>query len=716
MNVDDAAVRSWVLFTVPDRMRAAIKVALSITLAFLIPMAMGWSQGSTAAITVMVIAAAGDTRQSLMAGSLRLGGTVVGAIVGLTLIAWFAQDRLYYLLSVSLAASLFLYLSSAYKGDGTVFMLSAVVMLMVFNGGDAENAFLYGVDRAYMTMFGVLVYTLVCSFLWPDHAEYKLEQDAQKMLALDVDLLKVLRHGVDNARQREVLQSIVEAENALAANWQAANRQMDDVASYRREWQGLISTHRALSRELSSALEPVERSPMDYAAFIHDYDSILDAIERQFTDIDRIWQGQAPQTTGSPVVVFWQPQAKRDLSHLEFARVAARVHTLREMLRLGEQLRQIVICLSTLGEPLKLDIPASGGSQFQWLDLESVKLAVRVFITFWIAVAVWVTINPPGGFVFVTMSVLLLPLVSFTPLPPKLLYILFSIGFVFAVPCYVFLLPSLSQGYQLGLFLFAYSFFGQYVFKGPIAIFFMLGLMTLGIGNTMNYNMAVLFTTMLLFYLVITCLVFSSYFVFNAKPEYLFNLMRRRFFRHTRQLLYLRVQDPTVGNRRRMGRYRGSLVTTLAKMKLWAGKVDTGYFHKNNTADLLAFAEACELLDFRTSAIVDTSREHRNPLLVGKFKEQFSEGRFEGVLGALSARHINAATYQAFDRLAPSAQWVESGLNKLFQDVDTDSLSEQDIAYFYTQLNQLALLWHGLASCEKAMQAIDWQQLGESRF
>jgi hypothetical protein len=221
---------------------------------------------------------------------------------------------------------------------------------------------------------------------------------------------------------------------------------------------------------------------------------------------------------------------------------------------------------------------------------------------------------------------------------------------------------------------------------------------------------------MLMFYLVITCLMFSNYFVFKAKPEYLFNVMRRRFFRHTNYLLGLRQQRPTAGNQRRTRRYRSSLVATLAKIKLWAGKVDTAYFHNNNTADLLAFADACELLDFRTSAIVAVSREYRNPLFIDKFAGHFSEGRVEQLLSALSAKHIGAANYQRFEQLAPSVEWVESELNQLFQDVDSDSLSEQDIAYFYMQLNQLALFWHSLAACEKAMQAIDWQQLGESRF
>ena len=47
----------------PDyaRSKYAIKTALSLTLAYLVPMSMGWPQPQTAAITVMLITATGLT-------------------------------------------------------------------------------------------------------------------------------------------------------------------------------------------------------------------------------------------------------------------------------------------------------------------------------------------------------------------------------------------------------------------------------------------------------------------------------------------------------------------------------------------------------------------------------------------------------------------------------------------------------------------------------
>ena len=132
----------------PAKFRYATKTALSLTLAYLIPMSMGWPQPQTAATTVMLIAATGMVSDSLQKGVLRVLGTLAGAIMGLALIAIYPQDRMVYLLAASVVVSIIIYLYNAYQGDSTVFMLTAVVTLMVFNGGDADGAFLYGVDRA----------------------------------------------------------------------------------------------------------------------------------------------------------------------------------------------------------------------------------------------------------------------------------------------------------------------------------------------------------------------------------------------------------------------------------------------------------------------------------------------------------------------------------------------------------------------------------------
>ena len=117
-------------------------------------MAMGWAQPNTAAITVMLIASVGGVSESVTKGIIRVIGTIIGATLGIALISLFPQDRLLYLLSLSLIVSVITYLYYAYQGDSTVFMLSAMVMMMIYLSGP-DNAFIYGIDRTYMTIFEI---------------------------------------------------------------------------------------------------------------------------------------------------------------------------------------------------------------------------------------------------------------------------------------------------------------------------------------------------------------------------------------------------------------------------------------------------------------------------------------------------------------------------------------------------------------------------------
>ena len=162
-----------------QKLKFSLKVSLSLTLAYMIPMAMGWDQPNTAAMTVMLIASAGGVSDGLTKGLLRVIGTIIGAILGMTLIALFPQERMIYLISMSLLISVITYLYYAYQGDSTAFMLSAVMIMVIFLNGP-ENAFLYGIDRTYMTLFGIFIYTVIGTFLWPVIESEKTLNDAPK--------------------------------------------------------------------------------------------------------------------------------------------------------------------------------------------------------------------------------------------------------------------------------------------------------------------------------------------------------------------------------------------------------------------------------------------------------------------------------------------------------------------------------------------------------
>ena len=178
------AIGSWLFVPLSAKTKAAIRNGLAFMLAFFIPLAMNWStQAATAAITVAVIASTSvDSSNAFYKGILRTLGTLLGAAIGMALIALFPQERALYLLTLSVTVSLFLYLARVYKGDNTLFFLAIFAMLMVFKNGEVDSVFLYGVERTAMTLFGVVVYTLVWVFLWPEKRGAKSPEERVRAL------------------------------------------------------------------------------------------------------------------------------------------------------------------------------------------------------------------------------------------------------------------------------------------------------------------------------------------------------------------------------------------------------------------------------------------------------------------------------------------------------------------------------------------------------
>ena len=696
---------------VPVKFRFATKTALSLTLAYIIPMAIGWPQPQTAATTVMLIAATGMISESLQKGVLRILGTLVGAVIGLSLIMLFPQDRMTYLLIVSLVVSAIIYLYNAYQGDSTLFMLTAVVTMMVFNGGDAEGAFLYGVDRAYMTAFSVIVYTLVGSLLWPVKSV-----DNTRTLAADVghsfhNAFKRLtqeQSGGDEAPMDEQLASLIASQDALETHYAAIKNTSEGVTAYLAEWNAIVSCYEDLQNTLIPAMKEERQANMAFNRHMGNYHELLAHTETLFQEVESRWQGRHEIDDPQVMKIAYSVEQLAQENHFTVAAVVARAELLQHT-------QTILIELLAAMDSLLFDQgifdksrQPTGKTIFLWLDLENFKTAVRVFVTFWIAATIWIQFNPPGGFMFVTMCSVLIPLVSYTPVTPKLLFILFTLGFLFALPAYVFLLPNMTHWLQLAAFIFGYAFIGFYVLQGPVSIFFLLGLFTLGIQNTMSYNVDAILLIMLMFYMVCALLIISVHFPFTSKPQRLYPALRRRFFQQCSQLLRITSIPGKAIPRLRLG----IAAALLAKMKFWGAQVDGAYFDANGKEQLNALNHASDLLLAQIQVITDRSHEFSDNPLINSFRGRSNPSPLAELSNALA---VGPAEH-TFEQVRARLRGINERLGEFLGESYLDRYGTQQVAQFYVYLNLQASILSSLQACLDAQQALDWQQLKETKF
>jgi len=700
--------------TNPAKAKFAIKTALSLTLAYMLPMALGWPQPQTAATTVMLIAATGMVSESLQKGVLRILGTVLGAVIGLTLIALFPQDRMLYLLAVSVVVALMLYLYNAYQGDSTVFMLAAVVVMMVFNGGDADGAFLYGVDRTLLTTFGVVVYTVVASLLWPIRVHDNTQSLAAAVsMAQGEAFSQLTSPGAPNP---DALTDLLKKNEQFQSQFVSVRNEAEKIVSFQAEWDTIASCFEQLDELLVPALQTGTLEKSAYTKHILNYDTVLENIEAMFSEIHANWNKGADHRQLAFMALDYSAANLQDESHLNVAAIVSRADL---MVKLQKVLLQLWGATNSLLFDRSGFIAVEefrGKPSFIWLDRENFKTAIRAFVSFWIAVAIWIQFNPPGGFMFVTLSTALVVLVSYTPVSPKLLYILFTLGFLFAIPAYVFLLPQMTHWIELAAFLFTYAFIGFYVFAGPISIFFLLGLMTLGIQNTMSYNFNVILILILLFYMVCTSLVIAVYFPFTSKPQRLYISFRRRFF-HTCQKMITQGSSHGHYGKSKLLAIRLTTATALtAKMQQWGAMIDSSYYPANPAEKISNFNLACTVLLEQLKILARQDLVFSKNPLIALARTTSNRQMLSSLCNSLASPIPDTEIANTFDEVAGEMDSIESRLSEFLGENYLKTYDRKHLTEFYLYINLQVSILAGIVQCRESMQALDWDQLQGKKF
>ncbi|HCZ9280870.1 TPA: FUSC family protein [Vibrio alginolyticus] len=722
-----------------DKIKFAIKVSLSLTLAYLIPFAMGWPQASTAATTVMLIASTGSRRESLAKGTLRVFGTLVGAVVGLLLVGLFAQDRLLYMLSVSVVVSFIFYFRNAYQKDPTLLMLTGVMTLMMSNGGDAEGAFLYGVDRAYMTVFGVVVYTLVGTFLFPTKTEQNLrqliEQLNQAQRALFTTILQNFEQksagrispqegGEENPEAEEpqpsvdtLIEQMFAAQNALEQRFATVSVECSDVSAYMKEWRLAVHLNKQVTQQLTVAAHSHFSHQQDRES-ISNFDQAVAEIDALFDTCQQVWDKKEPAYRAQEFKVKYNQALLEDAAHLEKGSALTLGHLLELMHQNLSRLAESISCIDSVTNNVSFDVPLpKPKGKFLWWDAENFKTAVKTFVTYWIAGLIWIYFNPPGGYSFVVFSTMFMSLLSFVPVHPILLLVLFTFGFLFAVPSYVFILPQLDLGLELGLFIFIYTFIGFYLFNGPVTIFYMIGLFVLGLDNNMFYHFGILMTIMLLFYMVVFMIIFAHYFPFSSRPEHLFLTIKERYFRHTRELFTTyQQQSSSVITPLKRALHLVTLNVSSKKLKVWGSKINHKHFDKTTPEAIGAFSKACDVLSNHINILMAAEKKLMTNPLITQLRQQHRDSIIPLMAGALASHQATQELDSVFDQYSQDYQTFEDKLEDFFSELDLSDYAYSEIAGFYILLNLKRNVFEAIKHCKQTYEDIDWVNLQQKRF
>jgi len=708
-----------VSFSLSDKMKFAIKASLSMALAYLIPFSQGWEQASTAATTVMLIATFGHIGDSIAKGVARIIGTVAGACIGMLLVGLFPQDRAVYLIAVSLIVTVLLYLARAYKGDMTIFMLTSVTIMMVFQNGNVENSFIYGVDKTYMTVLGIVIYTLVGVFVWPVHLQDNTLEDIASLCNLQA---QIYSNKNDAAEEYKTLhESMISQEHMLLAAVMTSEENTTGISINQAQWDDIMQSYAKIDELL--LLLTLHNTPATFGMlpdFVHNYQHIDTEIAQMFKAIAMAWKKQ--KTIPLPQVCLplqWEITI-HTLNHLEYAVVRATLsHTVKlhtELRVLAQKINGLISAVPSLFSPIN----TQKTSVFVWGDSEHLKGALLSFIVFWTATLFWIYTNPPGGFLIVILATALSVLTTFTPLKPSILMIILTFAFVFAAVMYIAILPHLRYGWELGLFIFFYAFIGFYFLDSKITVFFLLGMLTLGLANEMSYNVDVFLLTLFVFYAFLFVLLFFYYIPFSTKPEHLFLTLRQRFFKFSVILLQSDTQRASkVHTFMQNIRYAYStihLTQTVKKMQLWADKIDERYFEGFDKTQAVAFSKACESFAYLLQMLYRQNRLMTTNPLLGVFNDTDHGIKLVQLLGEYASGKESNDIEAFWKNKAELVAKTQEKLTRFFDDISPDTYSEQDLIDVYENISLRRNVWLAFLAAQELMETVNFRVLKQNRF
>jgi hypothetical protein len=636
----------------------------------------------------------------------------------MTLIGIFPQDRELYLLFLSIFVTITLYLVRAFKGDMTIFLISAVTMMMVFQNGEVDSVFTYGIDRTYMTVIGIAIYTFVGIFLWPVKVKDNAVAYASTLLVIQSDLYQKRDAEEDD---RKTLHQKLIAQEQLLLTTASNNDALGEMGLNVKQWNSIIQNSKSINEILTLlSLHDKEHFADRYTTYVENYSTADEEILKLFEALSLAWS----ENKEISLPQAWEPQYKfekiKELSHIDRAILSS---VILDIQKLHKNLRKLAEKLNAMISPLPTtfvlrNVPKS--SSFLWFDIEDMKGTLISFLIFWFATLIWILVNPPAGFMIVILATALSVLTTFSPLKPSILIFVFSISFAFATFMYVLVLPNLHYGWELGLFIFIYSFIGFHLINPKISLFFLIGMATLMINNTMYYNFNLFLMILFIFYFFLFILLLFYYIPFSTKPEHLFLTMKDRFFKLSQRLLQRSINITS-----HRGTFMGGLaakysemhlMSTVKKMQLWASQIDTKYFDTIDQKVLLGFSKECETFAYLLQMMYSRDIQMKDNTLIKAFREEYKGENLADLLGEYASGKEVKNVAEVWKDETKLVTVIEDRLKDFLNTVKFSDYAENEILEFYENISLRRNVWISLFSCQNLMKKIDFNALKMSRF
>lgn len=715
--------------------KEAIKTGLAFASVFGIAMQFGWMNPYWAGWAVAVIAMT-TTGASIRKGVLRIVGTIPGCLAALAIHALAPQDRWLFLLLTCIWVFFTSYLMVSRKKDSYLWVMACYVCLIILLSDleSSENMFESAVFRTVETVMGVVVYTLISVFLWPQSSRGVIRKSSAALVEGLQDIVRSCRDGLLDRQlfaegfkgvQNRTVRQLAQFEQCL----QAEGSESHEVSEVSRLWERFHGSATALletaGRWHSGFAELVR---VDVQAVFPDLPAYFAGLDANVAAVSQVLAGRLPEDLPRPVGLANDPVALERLT--PFDRAAVEVAR-QEMSRLALLTAELLECalelegrVETAGEPEPMLVfgARDRAATFPVPDWDHLRSAAFVAATTGVGFLIWILFDPPGHSGWFQFSGTIALLVALVPqLRASKLIGPVAVTSAVCLAIYVFVMPRLSTFLGLGSLLFITMFLNCYFLSGMARFFTSMAILNiLQIQNHQVYSFVAMANAYIFFVMVFAYLFVMSYLLSSPRPEKAFLRLLHRFFRSAEFLMARKAANPdheSVVNRWLSAFHEHQLSSLPAKLAAWGGSIDQKRFPDNRPEQIEALVTGTQVLVYRIEQFLQAGAVRQTEHLAREFNDDIRTwhvgirdtfGRWaenpESEPAAALARRLEAGLARLEGR-------IKEALNRAGGDV-----SREEGENFFRLLGGYRGVSEAALAYAQTAERVDWARWREERF
>jgi uncharacterized membrane protein YccC len=715
------------------RTKESIKTALAITIVYAIALYMDWDKPYWAAFAVAFISLA-TIGQSFNKGAMRMLGTLIAVVVAFTLISLFAQDRWPFMIFLSAYVGFCTYMMGGTRIQYFWFVCGFVSVIICLDAGpDPVNAFNIAILRAQETGLGILVYSLISVFLWPQHSGKDFNAIVSELATTQQQLfqhsLSLMRGQADTEVVKDIKLNELQQQSRFSQLLDAAESDTYEVRELRQQWR----RYQKQSIELTETMERWRESFEDLQA--QDLQHLLPnltvftaELNERLTQINRMIENQAPDRQPLTIDLELNEVNVRKLSHFHRAALETTRARLQQLEKLTQSQFDSICDINGFGHAVDIVDSASSVRNILVFDPDRLLSVVQIIMIMWLAYLILIYVDSiPGGTGFViTASVMGMIMVTNPQLSVTQLMVPIAGSVFFASVIYIFVMPQLSSFLSLGPLIFAVTFIICYLFAAPqqgISRAFGLAMFVniASISNEQTYSFISVAITSLMFPLIFLVILITSYVPVSLRPDQAFLRLLRRYFRNGEYLFASDIDSkkPSTFIERWRRAYCARDFTTLPrKLGSWASHINIKVLPGTSTEQVQSIVTSLQVIDNRAQALLETRQSPQAEILIRELREDIDNWRnaLVRVFHMLSRDPVSGNGDEFRNKLKVIMDHMEKCIEDALNQVDEKELSEKDGENFYALLGAYRAVSEAVIDYAYSTEDIDWVRWQEARF